>query len=280
MNTISLVNRHGGTQGLYSHRSSSCKCEMTFAVFVPPGRVTKKFPLLWFLSGSGSRPNDTIEAAGYQRLAASLGLMVVCPDTSPRGEGLETAVCDTGYTFASGLYLDATREPFSKTYRMYSYLVDELADVIGKHFPADIGRQGILGHSMGGLGALSIALKNPDRFQSCSTFSAVTNPIKCDLTRALFEDYLGMDVGRWRAYDACALVQDGRRLDHILVNQPAPDEMLAEGLRSAAFRRACEFESIPLEFRVAEGCGDGMDFVSALMDDHLEWHSKILRSRA
>lgn len=173
---VSTAKSHGGAQHVYSHLSTNCSCEMTFAIFVPPQARERRCPVVWYLSGLTCTHANVMEKGEYRRIAAELGFIVVCPDTSPRGAGIPDEKDNWQFGTGAGFYLDATQEPYAKNYRMYSYIVEELPAVIGREFPADMARQSIFGHSMGGHGALTIALKNPARFRSCSAFAPIVQP--------------------------------------------------------------------------------------------------------
>ena len=183
MKTVSTAKAHGGVQGVYSHASQACDCEMTFAVFVPPQAAASPVPVLWYLSGLTCTHANVMDKGEYRRLAAELGLIVVCPDTSPRGETVPDEKDNWQFGSGAGFYLDATQAPFDRNYRMYTYLTEELPALIASEFPADMTRQGITGHSMGGHGALTIALRNPERFASCSAFAPIVRPSTADWSR-------------------------------------------------------------------------------------------------
>ena len=276
MKTISTSRSHGGTQGVYSHASSSCDCEMTFAVFVPPQAAERPCPVLWYLSGLTCTHQNVMDKGEYRRLAAELGLIVVCPDTSPRGEGVPDEKDNWQFGSGAGFYLDATQEPFARNYRMYSYLTQELPALIGEHFPADMARQSIFGHSMGGHGALTIALKNPQRYKSCSAFAPIVQPSTAGWSRPALEKYLGADEAAWRPYDATALIADGHRFEAFLVDQGTADGFLKEGLRPWLLDEACAKAGIALTLRMQDGYDHSYFFISTFMDDHLRWHAQRL----
>ena len=276
MKTISTSRSHGGTQGVYSHASSSCDCEMTFAVFVPPQAAERACPVLWYLSGLTCTHQNVMDKGEYRRLAAELGLIVVCPDTSPRGEGVPDEKDNWQFGSGAGFYLDATQEPYARNYRMYSYLTQELPALIGEHFPADMARQSIFGHSMGGHGALTIALKNPQHYKSCSAFAPIVQPSTAGWSRPALEKYLGTDESAWRAYDATALIADGHRFEAFLVDQGTADGFLKEGLRPWLLEEACAKAGITLTLRMQEGYDHSYNFISTFMDDHLAWHAERL----
>ena len=275
MKMISEVRAHGGVQGVYSHASKSCACDMTFAVFVPPQASKRPCPVVWYLSGLTCTHANVMEKGEYRRLAAELGLIIVCPDTSPRGD-IEDVEDNWQMGKGAGFYVDATRPPWSANYRMYSYVTDELPALIGEHFPVDMGRQAIFGHSMGGHGALTIALKNPERFKSCSAFAPIVHPMGADWATGAFRAYLGEDENLWRAYDACALIEDGARFSEFLVDQGSDDGFLDEGLKPWLFEEACKDTGIALTLRMQEDYDHSYYFISSFMDDHLRWHAARL----
>ncbi|WP_367714532.1 S-formylglutathione hydrolase [Nitratireductor sp. GISD-1A_MAKvit] len=276
MKTVSTARSHGGVQGVYTHASESCQCDMTFAVFVPPKAENGPCPVLWYLSGLTCTHANVMDKGEYRRMAAELGLIIVCPDTSPRGDNVPDEVDNWQFGKGAGFYVDATQEPFAQNYRMYSYVTEELPALISKHFPADMDRQGIFGHSMGGHGALTIALKNPDRFKSCSAFAPIVEPSTAGWSKPALEKYLGSDEAAWRRYDACALVADGARFSGFLIDQGSADGFLDEGLRPWLFERACNDAGIPLTLNMREGYDHSYFFISSFMDDHLAWHAKRL----
>jgi S-formylglutathione hydrolase len=213
----------------------------------------------------------------YRRLAAELGLIVVCPDTSPRGESVPDEKDNWQFGCGAGFYLDATRAPFSTNYRMYFYITAELPALIAKEFPAaDMSRKAIFGHSMGGHGALTIALKNPERFKSCSAFAPITRPMVAGWSKPAFVKYLGTDEAAWRAYDAVALIEDGKRFPEFLVDQGTADGFLEDGLRPWLLDEACKAAGIPLRLNMREGYDHSYLFISTFMDDHLRWHAERL----
>ncbi|MDS1135069.1 S-formylglutathione hydrolase [Nitratireductor indicus] len=276
MKTVSTAKSHGGTQGVYTHASSACRCDMTFAVFVPPQAEKGPVPVLWYLSGLTCTHANVMDKGEYRRMAAELGLMIVCPDTSPRGEAVPDEPDNWQFGKGAGFYVDATQEPFAENYRMYSYVTQELPALIAEHFPADMSRQGIFGHSMGGHGALTIALNNPDRYKSCSAFAPIVEPSTAGWSKPAFEKYLGKDEAAWRAHDACALVKDGARFPEFLIDQGSADGFLDEGLRPWLFEDACKNAGLPLTLNMRDGYDHSYFFISTFMDDHLAWHAERL----
>lgn len=276
MKTISTAKSHGGVQGVYSHASEACACDMTFAVFVPPQAKDGPCPVVWYLSGLTCTHQNVMDKGEYRRLAAELGLIIVCPDTSPRGENVPDEKDNWQFGGGAGFYLDATQEPFATNYRMYSYVAEELPALIAKEFPADMNRQAIFGHSMGGHGALTIALKHPDRFKSCSAFAPIAHPMTAGWSKPAFEKYLGADEASWRAYDTVALIEGGKRFPELLVDQGKADGFLDDGLRPWLLDDACKAAGIPLTLRMQDGYDHSYFFISTFMDDHLRWHAERL----
>ena len=276
MKTISTNTAHGGIQGVYSHASSACKCDMTFAVFVPPQAKDKPCPVLWYLSGLTCSHANVMEKGEYREAAAKHGVIIVCPDTSPRGDDVPDDADSWQFGSGAGFYVDATEQPWRKNYSMYSYIALELPRLIGEEFNADMSRQSIFGHSMGGHGALTIALKNSDRFKSCSAFAPIVEPSKADWSAGAFKRYLGEDEANWRQYDACALIKDGQLIPNILVDQGLADDFLDSGLRPWQLEKACEGKDINLKVRMQEGYDHSYYFISSFMAEHIEWHAGFL----
>lgn len=275
-NTISQSRSHGGVQGVYSHASDTCACDMTFAVFVPPQAAERPLPVLWYLSGLTCTHANVMEKGEYRRMASELGLVIVCPDTSPRGKAVPDETENWQFGSGAGFYVDATQAPYSTNYRMYSYVTDELPRLIAAQFPVDMSRQSIFGHSMGGHGALTIALRNPERFRSASAFAPIVQPTTADWSRTAFTKYLGADERSWRQYDACALVEDGARFSGFLVDQGTADGFLDSGLRPWLLEKACRDAGIPLTLRMQDGYDHSYFFISSFMEDHLAWHAARL----
>jgi len=273
LETKSLWKAHGGMQGVYTHVSEACACPMTFAVYVPPHAEGQKLPVLWYLSGLTCTHANVIEKGEYRRAASELGVIIVCPDTSPRGEGVADVADDWKLGCGAGFYVDATQAPWSANYRMYTYVTAELPAVITAGFPmADMARQGIFGHSIGGHGALVAALKNPGRYRSCSAFAPIVHPMTADWSRPALAAYLGSDESAWRAWDAMALIEDGARLPELLVDQGSADSFLADGLRPWLLEGACKAASIPLMLRMQGGYDHSYYFISTFMAEHIAWH--------
>ena len=276
MKVLSQNTAFGGMQGVFAHDSEACKCEMTFAVFVPPKAIHEPCPVLWYLSGLTCTHANVMEKGEYRRFAAELGLIVVCPDTSPRGNDVPDELTNWQMGKGAGFYLDATEKPWAEHYRMYTYVTEELPDFVSHHFRMDMSRQGIFGHSMGGHGAMTIALKHPDRFRSCSAFAPIVQPSTADWSAPAFEKYLGSDKAAWRQYDACALVEDGARFPEFLIDQGKADGFLENGLRPWLFEEAVKGTDIGLALRMHERYDHSYYFISTFMDDHLRWHAERL----
>ena len=274
--TLSTNRSHGGTQGVYKHASTVTGTDMIFAVFVPDHEPGAKLPVLWYLSGLTCTHANVMEKGEYRRMAAELGLIIVCPDVSPRGNDVPDELTNWQMGKGAGFYLDATEEPWAENFQMYSYVTEELPNFLGQHFRMDMSRQGIFGHSMGGHGAMTIALKHPDRFKSCSAFAPIVNTLTADWTQDAFEKYIGADRAAWRAYDACALVEDGARFPEFLIDQGKADSFLETGLKPWLFEEAIKSTDIALTLRMHERYDHSYYFISTFMDDHLKWHAERL----
>ena len=279
METVSTNKSHGGVQGVYRHESRETQCAMTFSVFTPPQAEYSRVPVLWYLSGLTCSQANVTEKGEFRAAAAQYGVIIVAPDTSPRGADVPDDPDDWRFGQGAGFYLDATQPPFDRNYRMYSYVVEELPELIAAHFPADMSRQGIFGHSMGGHGALTIALKHPDRFRSCSAFSPIVQPSTSGWSKPALQKYLGPDEAAWRAYDTTALIADGHRFKEFLVDQGTADSFLQDGLKPWLLQEACEKAGIPLTLNMREGYDHSYYFMSTFMSDHIGWHAARLFSR-
>lgn len=276
MKTVSESKAHGGIQGVYSHEAATTGCDMTFAVFVPPQAKDGACPVLWYLSGLTCTHQNVMDKGEYRRAAAELGIVIVCPDTSPRGADVHDEPDNWQIGSGASFYVDATQEPWAANYRMYSYIVEELPELVAGTFPVDMDRQSIFGHSMGGHGALTIALNHPDRFRSCSAFAPIVQPITSGWAKNALSTYLGNDAAAWRAHDACALLEDGKRFDEFLIDQGEADQFLEEGLKPWLFEEACRKSGIPLTLRMQPGYDHSYNFISTFMEDHLRWHAARL----
>ncbi|HZL01088.1 MAG TPA: S-formylglutathione hydrolase [Caulobacteraceae bacterium] len=270
LETLSRSRCHGGVQSFHRHASAETGTAMRFSVFTPPGEGPH--PVLWFLAGLTSTEENFPLKAGAQHAAAQLGLMLIAPDTSPRGEAVaDDPAWDLGQ--GAGFYLDATQPPWAPHFRMRSWIERELPQIVEAAFPADLARQAISGHSMGGHGALTIALRDPGRFRSVSAFAPIASPINCPWGEKAFSAYLGDDRAAWRAYDACALIDDGARVPEILVDQGDADPFLAEQLKPERLEAACAGAGVPLTLRRQAGYDHGYWFIQSFIEDHLRWHA-------
>jgi S-formylglutathione hydrolase len=273
MDTLSSAACHGGRQSFHSHVSASTGTVMKFGVFTPPGEGL--FPVLWCLAGLTCTEETFAIKAGAQRLAAELGLMLITPDTSPRGEGVAD---DPAYDMGQGasFYLDATEAPWAPHFRMESWLIDELPEVIGDHFPADMARQSITGHSMGGHGALTLALKHPGRFHSVSAFAPIVAPSQVPWGQKALPLYLGDNPAAWARNDACALIVGGARVRELLVDQGLDDQFLDGQLQPERLEAACRTAGLSLTMRRHPGYDHGYWFIQSFIADHLRWHAERL----
>jgi S-formylglutathione hydrolase len=277
METVSTVKAHEGLQGVYRHDSRETRTPMTFSVFVPPQAAKGKVPVLWYLSGLTCTHANVTEKGEFRAAAAKAGVILVCPDTSPRGEDVPDEKDNWQFGSGAGFYLDATQPPFDRNYRMYSYVAQELPQMIAEQFPgADLSRQGVFGHSMGGHGALTLALKHPDRYKSCSAFSPIVQPSTSDWSIPALTKYLGADEKAWREYDATLLIADGKRFKEFLVDQGASDSFLEKGLKPWLLEEACKKAGIPLTLNMREGYDHSYYFISSFMADHIAWHAARL----
>ncbi|HEV2817196.1 MAG TPA: S-formylglutathione hydrolase [Allosphingosinicella sp.] len=276
LETLSTIKSHGGVQGVFRHRSAETGTDMTFSVFLPPqAQAGSALPVVWYLSGLTCTHANVTEKGEYRRACAELGLIFVAPDTSPRGAAVPD---EEAYDFGqgAGFYVDATQAPWDVNYRMYSYVASELPGLVAAEFPADIARQAIMGHSMGGHGALTIALRNPGRYRSVSAFAPIVAPSQVPWGEKALGRYLGEDRAAWRAHDAVALIADGARVDELLVDQGTADDFLGEQLRPELLEAACQAAGIPLTLRLQPGYDHSYYFISTFMADHLRWHAARL----
>ena len=278
--TVTTISRNkscGGIQGTYSHESRETGCVMRFGVFLPPQAEAGAVPVLFWLSGLTCTEENFIVKAGAQRVAAELGLALVAPDTSPRG--LKIPGEDESYDFGSGagFYVDATEAPWSRGYRMYSYITQELFALVAATFPVDAARVGIFGHSMGGHGALTIALKNPDRYKSVSAFAPICSPLHCPWGEKALSGYLGADRAPWREYDATELIEDrGWTGPAILVDQGTGDQFLDSQLKPELLAKACGEAGVALDLRMQQGYDHSYFFIATFIEDHLRFHALTL----
>ncbi|GAA0710265.1 S-formylglutathione hydrolase [Dyella marensis] len=281
MSEIETVTEHrsfNGIQGFYRHSSASCGGPMRFAVYQPPQAALRACPVLYFLAGLTCTEETATIKAGAQRVAAELGLMLVMPDTSPRDTGIEGATGDWEFGEGAGFYVDATQAPWSSRFRMHSYVADELPALLARHFPVELERSGICGHSMGGHGALTIALKHPERYRSVSAFAPIVAPTQVPWGRKALPRYLGADPAAWAAYDACELVRERTFGGEILIDQGEADKFLAEQLRPELFDQACAESGQALQLRRHAGYDHSYWFIASLIEDHLRHHARALEA--
>ncbi|MGD1952777.1 MAG: S-formylglutathione hydrolase [Leptolyngbyaceae cyanobacterium] len=278
--SLTLKSQHacfGGTVGIYSHLSEQCQCTMSFAVYIPPQAKIKPVPILYYLSGLTCTEQNFITKAGAQRYAAQHGLMLVAPDTSPRGEDVPD---EDGWDFGSGagFYVDATATPWANNYRMYSYVAEELPNLIHDNFSVDSSRQGIFGHSMGGHGALVCGLRNPEKYRSISAFAPIANPTQCAWGQKALGKYLGATPAIWATYDASLLIQNHAQPDrHILIDQGLADPFLEQQqLKPEVFEAACEKVGQPLTLRMHADYDHGYYFIATFMEAHIRHHAEAL----
>ena len=276
METLSTNRAFDGVQGVYRHASAATGTDMTFSVYVPPHPPGARLPVVWYLSGLTCTHANVTDKGAYRRACAEHGLIFVAPDTSPRGEGVAD---DPAYDFGQGarFYVDATERPWAPHFRMWSYVTEELPAIVADGFPADMARQGIMGHSMGGHGALTAGLRHPDRFRAVSAFAPIVAPGRVPWGEKALGGYLGADRVAWRAHDAVALIDDGARLPALLVDQGDADRFLAEQLRPDLLARACADADIPLTLRMRAGYDHSYYFIATFMADQLAWHAARLK---
>lgn len=275
---VSGAKAFGGIQGVYRHASRETGTDMTFSVYVPPHEDGARLPVVWYLSGLTCTHANVTEKGEFRAACARLGLIFVAPDTSPRGEGVADDP-DGAWDFGlgAGFYVDAAQAPYAAHYRMWSYVTEELPTLIAAHFPADMDRQSIMGHSMGGHGALTIGLNHPDRYRAVSAFAPIVAPSQVPWGQKALSGYLGDDHAAWRRHDAVALIEDGARVPALLVDQGEADGFLERELRPDLLRAACAAAGIPLELRLQPGYDHSYYFISTFMADHLRWHADRLR---
>ena len=277
MESIACNKMFGGEQRRYKHKSETLSCDMHFSIYLPPQVSKGRVPVLYWLSGLTGTDENFVIKAGAQRVASELGLAIVMGDTSPRGEDVPDDP-EQAYDFGlgAGFYLNATQAPWNKHYKMYDYVTQELPALINDNFPVDPSRQSIFGHSMGGHGALSIALKNPDKYKSVSAFAPIISPINCPWGCKAFKSYLGEDVSIWQEYDSAALIAKATTHLPMLVDQGTADEFLDNQLKPELLLEAAEKAGYPLQFIEREGYDHSYFFIASFIEEHLRFHKKIL----
>ena len=276
--TVSTNKAFGGTQGVYKHRSSATGTDMTFSVYVPPHAPGTKLPVVWYLSGLTCTHANVTEKGEFRAACAELGLIFVAPDTSPRGEGVpDDAEGAYDFGLGAGFYVNATEAPFAEHYHMRDYIESELPSIIAANFPADMDRQGITGHSIGGHGALTIGLRNPSVYKSVSAFAPIVSPLQCPWGEKALTGYIGADKTKWREYDAVALIEDGARVETgLLVDQGVGDNFLEGQLKTHLLAEACSAAGQAAEIRMQDGYDHSYYFISTFMAEHLKWHAERL----
>jgi S-formylglutathione hydrolase len=275
MERINRWRSHGGWQEVWRHDSAETGTPMEFSIFLPEGEGPR--PVVWYLSGLTCTWANVTEKGEFREACAKHGLIFVAPDTSPRGEGVpDDAEGAYDFGLGAGFYVDATEEPFARHYRMRSYLEKELPALLAEHFPVDLSRQSITGHSMGGHGALTIALRNPGRFRSVSAFAPIVAPSSCPWGQKALGGYLGPDPAGWAEYDAVRLIEGGARVPALKVDQGAADGFLTGQLMPERLIAACESAGLPLEYGLHEGYDHSYYFISSFLGTHLDWHAGFL----
>ncbi len=279
MERINRWRAQGGWQEVWRHQSQATGTAMEFSIFLPDAAGEEPLPVVWFLSGLTCTWSNVTEKGEFRAACARHGLIFVAPDTSPRGEGVPDDP-EGAYDFGlgAGFYVDATQNPWARHYRMRSYIEQELPALIAAHFPADMRRQGIMGHSMGGHGALTLALRNPDRFRAVSAFAPICAPSDCPWGQKALGRYLGEDRAAWAEYDACRLIEAGHRVPALRVDQGAADGFLEEQLKPEALRAACARAGQPLELALHEGYDHSYYFISTFMGPQLDWQAERLKA--
>jgi len=275
MHLISRTATFGGEIRRFKHDSEACNCDMTFGIFLPPQAKQRPVPALLWLSGLTCTDENFMIKAGAQRVAAELGLAIVCPDTSPRGTNFAGEHDDYDFGSGAGFYVNAIQEPWSANYRMYDYVTGELPALVEAHLPVN-GKWGISGHSMGGHGALICYLRNPGKYLSVSAFAPICNPSNGGWGQKAFSNYLGDDRNDWAEYDAAMLIGSAEEKLPLLIDQGSEDEWLSDQLKPGALEQAAIASHYPLELRMQEGYDHGYYFVSTFIEDHLRHHAKAL----
>ncbi|NLJ50859.1 MAG: S-formylglutathione hydrolase [Alcaligenaceae bacterium] len=265
----------GGSQEVWEHQSEVLGCPMRFAIFIPPQAKDKKLNVLYWLSGLTCNEQNFITKAGFHRYAAEQGVIVVCPDTSPRGEAIAN---DEAYDLGqgAGFYVNATEEPWAKHYRMYDYILEELPGIIRQHFPVT-DKQSIFGHSMGGHGALVLALKNPEFYTSVSAFAPIVSPTQVPWGHKALGAYLGDNQAAWAEYDTVRLIESGARIRSLLVDQGLADNFYEEQLRTPLLEKACADAGIAADIRYHEGYDHSYYFISSFVAEHIAYHAERLQ---
>ena len=275
MEIISTNRSFGGELRRVRHASAACACDMVFGIYLPPQAQARKVPVLYWLSGLTCTDENFMQKAGAQRLAAELGIAIVCPDTSPRGTNFPGEHDSYDFGSGAGFYVNATEAPWNQNYHMFDYVTRELPDFIEAHFPVNA-KRGISGHSMGGHGALVCYLRNPGRYHSVSAFAPICHPSECAWGQKAFSAYLGEDRNEWTAYDAAHLIGDAEEKLPMLIDQGTEDNFLSDQLKPGSLEQACIASHYPLELRMQEGYDHSYFFISTFIADHLRHHARGL----
>jgi len=273
---IESVKEFGGWLNRYQHGSKSCDCSMTFSVYLPPQTERRPVPAVYWLSGLTCTDDNFRVKAGAQRYASELGLALIIPDTSPRGEDVADEPDRYDLGMGAGFYVNATQSPWARHYQMYDYVTRELPALVEDKFPVIAGLKSITGHSMGGHGALICALKNPGVYRSVSAFSPICNPVNCGWGEGCFTAYLGPDRDAWAAYDATCLVESGAEALPMLIDQGTNDEFLADQLHPQNLVQACEARDLPIRLRLQDGYDHSYHFIATFIGEHLAYHAAAL----
>lgn len=274
---VSANKTFGGQQLRYKHRSDVLNCDMHFSIYLPPAADSEQVPVLYWLSGLTCTDQNFVTKAGAQKYASELGMAIVCPDTSPRGEAVpDDPEGHWDFGLGAGFYVNATQEPWAKHYQMYDYVVYELPTIVKQHFSVDPERTGISGHSMGGHGALTLGLRNPDKYKSISAFSPIVSPINCPWGQKALSNYIGDSASDWGDYDACALIKTLDIINPVLIDQGLADEFLSDQLLTKYLVDAAEESSCPIQVRYQDGYDHSYFFISSFIENHIRFHIESL----
>ncbi len=269
---------HDGQQQQFKHTSAVLNCEMVFSIFLPPQAAANKVPVLYWLSGLTCTDQNFVTKAGAQRYAAEHGIAIVCPDTSPRGDGVaDDPECAWDFGLGAGFYVNATQAPWAAHYRMYDYVTKELPELISQNFAVDSSKTAISGHSMGGHGALTLALNNPKQYKSVSAFSPIVSPLNCPWGIKALSNYLGTDKSMWLAHDSCELIKTANTHIPMLVDQGSADDFLEEQLKTELLIQAGEASAYPMTVRYQDGYDHSYYFVSSFIGEHIAFHANNLK---
>ncbi|NOX49060.1 MAG: S-formylglutathione hydrolase [Gammaproteobacteria bacterium] len=274
---VASTKSFGGQQLRYKHASIVLGCDMHFSIFLPPRAQTEKVPVIYWLSGLTCTDENFVQKAGAQQYASEQGVAIIAPDTSPRGEDVpDDSEASYDFGLGAGFYVNATQEPWARHYRMYDYITAELPGLIAENFSVDVEHSSIMGHSMGGHGALTIALKNPGKYKSVSAFSPICSPMNCPWGEKALANYIGDNREAWREYDACELIKTAPERLPILVDQGNSDDFMEEQLKPWLLKKVCEEAGQPLELRMQEGYDHSYFFIASFIEEHIKHHALAL----